>query len=240
MLQQEPLCLVLAMAIWDVAEWANNDITGVQLRKKLAQGAAGTVGGVAGGIAAGAAGGAMLGPVGALFGGLFGGIAGGFGGAAVGKALDEALWDEGEDSVMNTYEFFGWRSVHRGTRPTKPANEIKQAYLNKVWKKPSQKFTDREWSTVCNAHLMVLLRAMFPEFKKMLELSKDMHNKKSDGVLAIGRDMYSNFSVPPGTEELTRQPGRGRRFLSGLRRHCCCFWTYCCALTFCWCFLCCH
>ena len=48
------------MAIWDVAEWANNDITGVQLRKKLAQGAAGTVGGVAGGIAAGAAGGAML------------------------------------------------------------------------------------------------------------------------------------------------------------------------------------
>lgn len=142
------------MAIWDVAEWANNDITGVQLCQKLAQGA---VGGVAGGIAAGAAGGALLGPVCALFGGLFGGIAGGFGGAAVGKAIDEAIWDEGEDSVMNTYKFFGWHSVHRGTRPTRKASEIRHAYLHKVWNKPSQKFTDHEWSTVCNAHLMVLL-----------------------------------------------------------------------------------
>lgn len=39
------------------------------------------------------------------------------------------IWDEGEDSVMNSYEFFGWHNVKRGTRPIKSATEIKEAYV---------------------------------------------------------------------------------------------------------------
>ena len=104
-------------ALWDVAKWAKHDITAVELRQNIAEGAAGAAGGIAGGIALGAAGGVVLGPVGAFFGGVIGGIAGGFGGAAAGKAIDKAIWDEGEDSVMNSYEFFGWHDVDRGSRP---------------------------------------------------------------------------------------------------------------------------
>lgn len=218
------------ITLWDVAHWAAHDISGVQLRQKLAQGAAGTVGGVASGIAAGAAGGALLGPVGALFGGLFGGVAGGIGGAAAGKALDEALWDEGEDSVMNAYDFFGWYNVKRGTRPTRSPSQVRGAYQWKVRRKPTKNLTDTEWSTTCTAHLMILLRAMFPEFKTMLKISKDIHDNKGKGVSVISNTMYSNFSVPPGTEELARPR---RNVLSTIRKHCSCFCLYCWAIICC-------
>ncbi len=225
------------IALWDVAKWAKHDITGVQLRKKLTQGAVGTVGGVAGGIAAGTAGGALFGPIGAFVGGIFGGIAGGISGAIAGEALDEAIWDEGEDSVMNTYQFFGWYNVDRGTRPIKSAKEIRRAYLDKLDDKLSQKFTDKEWATVCTAHLMVLLRAMFPGFKRMLEISKNIHEKKSNGVSIVGSIMYSNFSVPHRTEELIRQQNQRQRtsILSTLRRGCFRFCECCCILLVCCC-----
>ena len=193
-------------AVWDVAKWAKHDITAVELRQNLAEGAAGAAGGVAGGIAIGAAGGAAFGPIGAFFGAIVGGIAGGFGGAAAGKAIDKAIWDEGEDSVMNSYEFFGWHNVHRGTRPTKSARSIKEAYLRKLDEKPSEKIKDKNWATFCTANLMVLLKAMYPEFKKMLKIAEDLRNNSSKGVSIIGTAMYnSTLDSPsissPGIEE---------------------------------------
>ena len=194
-------------AVWDVAKWAKHDITAVELRQNLAEGAAGAAGGVAGGVALGAAGGAALGPVGAFFGAIIGGIAGGFGGAAAGKALDKAIWDEGEDSVMNSYEFFGWHDVDRGKRPIKSERSIKEAYLRKLEEKPSKKIKDKNWATLCTANLMVLMRAMFPEFKKMLKIAEDLRNNSSKAVSMIGTAMYNSTLLSPsisspGTEEV--------------------------------------
>jgi len=103
------------VALWDVAKWAKHDITSVELRQNLTEGAAGAAAGVAAGIAAGAVGGVLLGPVGSFFGAIAGGVAKGFGGAKAGKVIDKAIWNVGEDSVMNSYEFFGWHNVKRGT-----------------------------------------------------------------------------------------------------------------------------
>lgn len=179
-------------ALWDVAKWAANDITAVQLRKNIAEGAAGAAGGIAGGIALGAAGGAVLGPVGAFFGGVIGGIAGGFGGAEAGKAIDKAIWNEGEDSVMNSYEFFGWHDVERGQRPLKSAKEITAAYTRMLNKKPSKRLKDKDWATYCTANLMVLLRAMYPEIKTLLKISEYLRNNGGKGVSFIGSTMYSS------------------------------------------------
>ena len=210
-------------ALWDVAHWAKHDITGVQLRKKLAQGAGSALGGVAGGAAVGAASGALLGPVGAFFGGLIGGVAGGIGGAKAAEAVDEALWDEGEDCVMNAYEFFKWHNVSRGTRPIRSAREISRAYTEKLGEKPSQKLSNREWDTVCTAQLMILLRAMFPEFKRMLELAKQIHDNKSKSMTFVAMTVHSNLSVPPRTEERLRpRTSRLSSFLRGCGRVCKC------------------
>ena len=195
-------------ALWDVAKWAKHDITAVELRKNLTEGAAGAAGGVAGGVALGAAGGAAFGPPGAIIGGIIGGIAGGFGGAAAGKAIDKAIWDEGEDSVMNSYEFFGWHDVDRGKRPTKSARAIAASYLRKLDDKPSKKIKNKDWATYCTANLMVLLRAMFPEFKTMLKISEDLRNNSSKAISIIGSAMYSSTLVSsssistPGTKEV--------------------------------------
>ena len=89
--------------LWDVAKWAN-DITAVELCKNIAKGA---VGAITGGLL-GAARGAIFGPAGVFFGGIIGSMAG------AGKAIDKAMWDEGEDSIMNSYKFFGWQDVKRG------------------------------------------------------------------------------------------------------------------------------
>lgn len=194
-------------ALWDVAKWAKHDITAVELRQNLAEGAAGTAGGVAGGVAGGLAAGALFGPVGAFLGGLVGGIAGGFGGAAAGKAIDKAMWDESEDSVMNAYEFFGWHNVDRGTRPIQSADSIKTAYIQKLDENPSKKITDKNWATCCTANLMVLLRAMFPELIKMLNIAEDLHNNSSKATSIVGSLMYNSYldcpSIStPGTKKI--------------------------------------
>ena len=178
-------------ALWDIAKWGRHDITAVQLRKNIAKGAAGATGGIAGGIALGAA----LGPGGAIVGGIIGGIAGGFGGAAAGKAIDKAIWDEGEDSVMNSYEFFGWHDVKRGQRPLKSAKAITAAYTRMLDKKPSKKLKDKDWATYCTANLMVLLRAMYPELKTILKISEYLRNNSSKAVSIIGSTMYSSTLV---------------------------------------------
>ena len=182
--------------VWDVAKWAKHDITAVELRQNLAESAAGTAGSVAGGIALGAAGGIKFGPVGAFFSAIIGGIAGGFSGAAAGKAIDKAIWEEGEDSIMNSYEFFGWHDVDRGTRPIKSERSIKEAYLRKLDEKPSKKIKDENWATFCTANLMLLLKAMFPEFKKMLKIAEDLRNNSSKGVSIIGTLLYNSIVCP--------------------------------------------
>lgn len=63
--------------------------------------------GVAGGVALGAAGGAAFVPPGVIICGIIGEAASGIGGEATGRAIDKAIWDENEDSVMGSYEFFG-------------------------------------------------------------------------------------------------------------------------------------
>ena len=180
------------IALWDVARWAQNDITAVQLRKSLAEGAAGAAGGVAGGIALGAAGGLALGPVGAFVGGVVGGIAGGLAGGFAGKAIDNAIWDEGEDTVMESYEFFGWRGVSRGNRPRKSEEEVRDAYLKKLDEKPSS-VDEKDWAKYCTAMLMVLLRAMYPELKQMFEIAEDLNESKTKAVKMIGTGMYSSL-----------------------------------------------
>ena len=186
------VAMFAVFTIWDVAKWAKHDITAVQLRQRLAKGAAGAAGGIAGGAAAGAAAGFFLGPIGALVGGGIGGFVGGIVGTVVGKALDKAIWDEGEDSVMNSYDFFGWHKVKRHQRPPKTAKEITAAYTGMLAKKPSESLEDKDWATVCTAHLMVLLRAMYPELKTILKISEDLRNKSSKAVSIIGSTIYSS------------------------------------------------
>ncbi len=188
-------------AIWDVGQWAANNITAVDLRKRVAANLGGAAGGIGGdilaGIAGGAGGGFFFGPIGAAVGGVVGGITGGvaagIGGAFGGLALDRAIWNEDEDSVMNSYEFFGWRSVRRPQRPVKTAKEIVDAYTKKLKDKPKEVIDD-EWATFCTATLMVLLRAMYPEFVELLEMAKKLRENENDGVPIIGTAMFASLS----------------------------------------------
>ena len=164
--------------------------------KFVAVNAAGAAGGIAGGIAGGAGVGAIagiwLGPVGIGFfsvvGGIVGGVAGGLAGAVGGWALDKAIWNEDEDSVMNSYEFFGWRSVDRGTKPVKPAKELVDAYTEKLKKKP-RKVEKKDWETFCTANMIALLRAMYPEFVELQKITKNLQDKNSDGVSVMATTM---------------------------------------------------
>lgn len=179
-------------AIWDVVEWKMDKITEVQLRKRLAEEAGGAAGGI-GGAALGVVGGVSFGPIGALAGALVGGIAGGIGGAFAGREIDGAIWDESEDAVMNSYEYFGWRGVKRNTRPTKSADEIGKAYDRKLGEKP-ENVEEEDWHKFCLGNLMVLLSAMYPEFKKMIQLADELQKKKSSGLSAIGTAFYEYLS----------------------------------------------
>ena len=181
------------LAIWDVVEWKMNKITEVQLRQRLAEGAGGAAGGIGGGAALGVAMGVWLGPVGVLAGAVIGGFAGGVAGAFAGRAIDGAMWDQSEDALMNSYEFFGWRGVKRNTRPTKSADEIGKAYDRKLGEKP-KKVSEEDWHKFCQGNLMVLLPAMYPKFKKMMQLAVELQEKKSSGLSAIGTAFYEYLS----------------------------------------------
>ena len=194
-------------AIWDVSAWATNNITAVELRKRFAANAGGAAGGVAGGMAGGAGAGALagiwLGPVGVIVagiaGGIVGGIGGGFGGAIGGLAFDEAIWSEDEDSIMNSYEFFGWRFVSRNTRPVKSAKEIVDAYMMKLADKP-KKVKDKDWATICTATLILLLRAMYPEFVELQKIAKNLQENRSDGTSVIA-STFLNLLLSNASED---------------------------------------
>ena len=180
-------------AIWDVVQWKMKGITKVQLRKRLAQGAGQAAGGVGAAAALGVAGGVCFGPIGALAGAVVGGIAGGIGGLFGGRAIDRRIWNENEDAVMNSYEFFGWRDVKRNTRPKKSANEIGKAYDRKLREKP-KRVKEEDWHKFCLGSLMDLLPAMYPEFKKMMQLTDELQKKESSGLSAIGTAFYEYLS----------------------------------------------
>ncbi|XP_035255337.1 uncharacterized protein LOC118217572 isoform X2 [Anguilla anguilla] len=180
-------------AIWDVVEWKVHKITDVQLRQRMAEGAAGAAGGIGGGAAAGVGFGLLFGPIGAVVGGIVGGLAGGIGGAFAGKAIDGAIWDESEDSVMNMYEFFGWRDVKRNTRPVKTAEEMGKAYDKKLESRPS-KIKEEDWDRICTASIIVLLQAMYPVFIDVMKMADNLQKNRSDGVSAVGTAMYQSIS----------------------------------------------
>ena len=182
------------VALWDVARWKAHDITAVELRKNLASGAGGAAGGFAAGAATGAlAGVAGGGPIGIAIGALVGGIVGGIGGSIAGKKIDRAIWSEGEDSVMDSYEFFGWHNVPRHTRPHKSAMEITEAYCTKLEQKPS-KITYMNWSVLCTATLMILLQAMYPELKKLLDIAENLRGNGSQAFSILATAVYEKVA----------------------------------------------
>lgn len=180
------------LTLWDVAQWKMNKITQVELRQRLAEGAAAAGGAIAGGSTLAVGLGIWFGPIGAVVGAIGGGIVGGIGSMFAGRAIDKAIWDKGEDAVMNSYEYFGWHDVKRNTRPPKSADEISNAYGEKLRKKP-KKIKDEEWHICCSEQLKVLLPAMYPEFKKKLLLIDKLKEKKSSGLSTIATVVYEYF-----------------------------------------------
>lgn len=172
------------LALWHVAQWKMNKITEVELRQGLAEDAAAAGGAIAGGSTLAVGLGIWFGPIGAVVGAIGGGIVGGIGGMFAGRAIDKAIWDKGEDAVMNSYEYFGWHDVKRNTRPTKSADQISKAYGKKLRKKP-KKIKDEDWHKCCSEQLKLLLPAMYPEFKKKMLLIDKLKEKKSRGLLTI-------------------------------------------------------
>lgn len=171
-------------AIWDVTAWKMHKITAVELRKRLAEGAGAAGGGIAGGAAAGVAGGVWFGPIGAGIGAIVGGIAGGIGGMFAGKGIDSAIWDEGEDAVMNSYEFFGWHEVSRNTRPIKTPEEFQEAYDKKLKARP-KKTKEEDWNNLCLGNFMILVKAMYPFFEDLMKIANEVREKKSDALTCI-------------------------------------------------------
>ena len=130
---------------------------------------------------------ALIDDVGQTVGGLFDGFVGQL---TAGKPIDMAMWDEGEDSVIASYKFFGWQDVVGDTLPIKSAQEIKDAYLKMLDNKPSWRIRKNHWATHCTANLMVLLRAMFPGLKKMMTISGELRSNSTRGAAIIGTAMY--------------------------------------------------
>ena len=181
-------------AMWDVRKWAKNDITAVRLRQRLAEGAAGAMGGFAAAASTGVAGGLLLGPIGALVGAVVGGIAGERIGSRVGKKIDSVMWDEGEDSVMNSYEFFGWRGVKRGTRPVRTADEVVEAYEKKISDEKPKAWTQDDWATACTANLFILIRAMYPEFVQLLNAAEDIRKSATEATSVVSTAMLESLA----------------------------------------------
>lgn len=188
------IALFGVFAIWDVAEWKMHKITGVELRKRLAEGAGAAGGGILGGAAAGVAGGIWFGPVGAGVGAFFGGLAGGIGGMFAGKGIDYAIWDQGEDAVMNSYEFFGWHDVDRSERPKKTPEEMGEAYAEKLKNKP-KKMEQKDWDTVCLGTFMILAKAMYPVFQDLIKLANEVRKEKSNGLSVIATLVFEQSQI---------------------------------------------
>ncbi|XP_030851332.1 uncharacterized protein LOC115928327 [Strongylocentrotus purpuratus] len=170
--------------VWDVVDWKMHKITSVELRQRIAEGAGAAGGGILGGAAAGAAGGVWFGGVGAGVGAVIGGLAGGIGGMFAGKGIDYMIWDQGEDAVMNSYEFFGRYDVDRSERPRMSPKKMEEAYAEKLNNKP-ENMEEEDWNKVCLGTFMVLAQGMYPFFQDLLKLAKKVGENHSNGLSVI-------------------------------------------------------
>ena len=194
-------------AIWDVVEWKMNNITAVELRERLAAGSGAAAGGFLAGAAAGAAGGVVGGPIGAAIGAIIGGIAGSIAGTFAGKEIDDAIWDDTEDAVMNTYEFFGRHDVARNTRPIFTPEEIEEAFDKKRKEKPEE-MAQADWDNICLANFMILVKAMYPMFEDLMKLANKVSENKSDAMAVVSKIIFELSQHEEEEEKTTSIPGQ--------------------------------
>ncbi len=55
---------------------------------------------------------------------------------------------------------------------------MRKAWEKKINNKDDRVKTDEDWNKLCTAYLMVLLGAMYPEFKTLMQLARDLKQKK--------------------------------------------------------------
>ena len=77
------------------------------------------------------------------------------------------VWDSTEDSIQNAYEFFGWHDVARNTHPRKSTDELVKAFEHKLNDERPENVKPVQWEVGCLATLLVLLGAMYPDFKQV-------------------------------------------------------------------------
>jgi len=187
------VAMTAVFTLWDVHEWKMHEITAVEFREHMAEALGGVAGGVIGMAAAGAVAGVEGGPIGMGI-GFLAGLIGGVIGANVGREVDHWIWDQGEDDVMNCYEFFGWFDVERNTRPEKSAEEFGEAFETAVHEKKHEDCSEHHWYLVCLRNFMVLVGEMYPETKEIFKL---MHEVAEKSVDSIPFAMISTASASP-------------------------------------------
>ena len=79
------------------------------------------------------------------------------------------VWDSTEDSIQNAYKFFGWHDVARNTHPRKSTDELVTAFDHKLNEERPENIKPQpvQWEVDCVATLLVLLGAMYPDFKQV-------------------------------------------------------------------------
>ena len=139
------------------------------------------------------------GPIGVAI-GFFAGLIGGVVGANVGKHIDHWIWDQGEDDVMNCYEFFGWHDVERDTRPEKSPEEFGAAFETALHDKKHEDVSEHNWYLTCLRNFMVLVGEMYPETK---EIFKKMHEVAEESAKSLPFALIASASASPriATEE---------------------------------------
>lgn len=175
------VAMTVVFTVWDVHKWEMHEITKVEFREHLAQGIGGAVGGVFGAAAAGAAVGEVATPIGAVI-GFFAGLIGGVIGANVGSTVDHWIWDQGEDDIMNCYEFFGWDDVERDTRPEKSAEEFGEAFDTALHEKKHEDVAEDHWHVLCLRNFMVLVNEMYPESKELMEKMENVAQASVENI----------------------------------------------------------
>lgn len=157
--------------LWDVRKRKDGKITAVEQRKNFAATGAGTLVGTSAAVSAGAGLMALSTPIGwAIAAGMGAGLLGGIAGSWLGTTIDWLIWDESEDEIAHASEFFDFK-YSRGMKPAKHSGKkVATHFARKVDSKKDKngKFPEK-WVLLCNHELMILLRSMYPAFKRLIE-----------------------------------------------------------------------
>ncbi|CAE7332815.1 unnamed protein product, partial [Symbiodinium pilosum] len=162
-------------SLWNVSKRARGHITGVEQRKGFSSGLGGAVGGVGVGVTATVATLALASnPVGWVVGaiGITAGLVGGMGGSLLGGIIDGAIFDASEDQIMHAYEFFFGQHPGRGRRPSLDADEMERVYQKRI----NENSGDFTWVKGCNALLLCLVNAFFPNFQKLIRHGEELRD----------------------------------------------------------------